>query len=161
MLKAGGSRLNIEWTSSKKTSNKALHVMNLYPGDDVVDLMGVHYFDAWPLKNTQDIWNQYYNITYNGAPWGIGAWLAEARKHHKKLGVAEWGIKRLPGQSAAQADDQVYMHNMYQFFKNNASDIAYEAYFNGNTGEGDSGLCPGKLFPKATAAYKLDWGGGK
>ena len=45
-LKAGGPRLNIEWTTSKKTSNTALHVLSMYPGDDVVDLMGVHYYDA-------------------------------------------------------------------------------------------------------------------
>jgi hypothetical protein len=160
-LKAGGSRLNIEWTNSKKTSNGSLHVMTMYPGDDVVDLWGVHYYDAWPLKNTQTIWNQYYDITYNGAPWGIGAWMAEARKHKKKLGIGEWGIKRLSGQSASQADDPVYIDNMYKFFKSNAGDIAYETYFDGNTGEGDSALCPSNLFPKAASTYRLDWGLGK
>ena len=159
-LKAGGSRLNIEWTNSKKTSNKALHVLDMYPGDDVVDLFGTHYYDAWPLKNTQQIWDQYYNLSYNDGPWGIGAWLAEARKHHKKLGVGEWGIRRLPGQSAAQADDPVYMDNMYRFFRNNAADIAYETYFDGNTGVGSSSICPGNQFPKAAAMYGHDWGQG-
>src|SRR4051794_2476325 len=37
-LKAGGPGLNLEWTSAKKTANTALHVLDLYPGDDAVDL---------------------------------------------------------------------------------------------------------------------------
>src|SRR4051794_30674819 len=48
-LKAGGPGLNLEWTSAKKTANTALHVLDLYPGDDAVDLWGVHYYDGGPL----------------------------------------------------------------------------------------------------------------
>ena len=57
----------------------------MYPGDDVVDLIGVHYYDTGPLKNTQAIWDKYYNITYNNGPWGLGAWLKFARDHKKKI----------------------------------------------------------------------------
>ena len=32
----------------------------MYPGDDLVDLWGVHYYDTGPEKNTQAIWNKYY-----------------------------------------------------------------------------------------------------
>ena len=31
-------------------------------------------------------------MTYNGDLWGLGTWLAAARAHRKKLGVAEWGV---------------------------------------------------------------------
>src|SRR5689334_18255339 len=62
-LKAGGPALNLDWTSAKKTANKALHVLDMYPGDDVVDVIGVHQYDSGPEKNTQATWDKYYNIT--------------------------------------------------------------------------------------------------
>ena len=119
-LKAGGPGLNIEWTSAKKTQNTALHVLDMYPGDDVVDVVGVHYYDSGPEKNTQALWDKYYNITFNGGPWGLGTWLAFAKAHGKQLGIAEWGLWRQGGLSAAQADDPVYIDNMYRFFRANA-----------------------------------------
>jgi len=164
-LKAGGPRLQLEWTISKKTQNRALHVLGtgpddpgMYPGDDVVDHWGTHQYDAWPLKNTQALWDQYYMATYNGTPWGIGAWLAEAQKHGKQLAVGEWGIKQLSNQTAAQADDPVFTDNMYRFFRDHAAGIAYESYFNATTTSGGHALCPGTSYPRAAATYKQDWG---
>jgi hypothetical protein len=164
-LKAGGPRLQLEWTISKKTQNRALHVLGtgpddpgMYPGDDVVDHWGTHQYDAWPLKNTQALWDQYYMATYNGTPWGIGAWLAEAQKHGKQLAVGEWGIKQLSNQTAAQADDPVFTDNMYRFFRDHAAGIAYESYFNATTASGGHALCPGTSYPRAAATYKQDWG---
>ena len=116
-LKAGGPGLNLEWTSAKKTANTALHVLDMYPGDDVVDLWGVHYYDSGPLKSTQALWDKYYNITFNGGPWGLGTWLAAAKAHGKKLGVGEYAVWRQGTLTYAQADDPVYMDNMYRFFR--------------------------------------------
>src|SRR4051812_12553865 len=118
-LKAGGPGLLLEWTNAKRTRNLDLHVMQMYPGDDVVDVMGVHYYDTDPVKDTQALWDEYYDATYNDGPWGLGTWLAAARRHGKRLGVAEWGIKQVPGQTAAEADAPVYMDNMYRFFRDN------------------------------------------
>src|SRR4051812_2259881 len=71
-LKQGGPGLLLEWTSAKRTANKALRVLDMYPGDDVVDLWGVHYYDGGPQKSTQAAWDKYYMATYNGGPWGLG-----------------------------------------------------------------------------------------
>src|SRR3954447_24391925 len=103
-LKAGGPGLNIEWTNAKKTQNRALHVLDMYPGDDVVDVIGVHYYDSGPEKNTQAVWDKYYTITFNGGPWGLSTWLDFAKSRGKKLGIGEWGLWRRDGLSAAQAD---------------------------------------------------------
>jgi hypothetical protein len=150
-LKAGGPGLLIEWTNAKKGKLPAL---SMYPGDDVVDLWGVHYYDTGPKKSTQAIWDQYVNATNDGNPWGIGAWLRAAQAHGKRLGVAEWAI--WDQGEGAKADDPVYMDNMARFFRANAGSIAYETYF--NTG-GIHSLCPSTRFPKAAARYKADWGG--
>ena len=152
-LRAGNPGLNVEWTNAKKPGL----ALQMYPGDDAVDLWGVHYYDSGPQKNTQAIWDQYYDATDHGAPWGIGAWLKAARAHGKRLGVAEWGLWHQGGPMAA-ADDPVYMDNMYRFLSANAGGIAYEAYFNATAGNGGHALCPGTRFPRATATYKADWG---
>jgi hypothetical protein len=65
-LKAGGPAISVEWTNAKKTQNRALHVLAMYPGDDVVDVVGAHYYDTGPEKSTQAVWDQYYTATYNG-----------------------------------------------------------------------------------------------
>ena len=67
------------------------------------------------------------------------------------------GIKQLDSQTAAEADDPVYMTNMYKFFHDNAADIAYETYFNGDTNQGGHALCPGDSYPKSTAVYQKSW----
>ena len=84
-LKAGGPAISVEWTNAKRTLNRALHVLDMYPGDDVVDVVGAHYYDTGPLKSTQAVWDQYYTATYNGGPWGLGTWLAFAQSRGKKL----------------------------------------------------------------------------
>jgi hypothetical protein len=154
-LRAGsGGAVKIEWTNAKKGRVPALQ---MYPGDDVVDVWGVHYYDTGPQKSTQAIWNQYQDATYRGSPWGIHAWLKAAQAHGKKLGVGEWGVWN-QGQGAAKADDPVYMDNMYRFFRDHAGDIAYETYLNANPRDGGHALCPSTRFPKAAARYKANWG---
>ena len=151
-LKAGaGGGLKIEWTNAKRPGL----AMQMYPGDDAVDLWGVHYYDTGPQKSTQKIWDQYYMATDHGAPWGIGAWLKAARAHGKRLGVGEWGVWNQGGRTAA-ADNPVYIDNMYRFFRSNAPSIAYETYFNAMPDE--HALCPSTRFPKAAARYKAGWG---
>ena len=103
----------------------------MYLGDDVVDLWGVHYYDSGPIMNTQPRWDAAYRRTFNGGPWGLGTWLQAAATpveqggHGKRLAVSEWGIWQRGGQTAAAADDPVYVHNMWQFFQANAPTIAY------------------------------------
>jgi hypothetical protein len=158
-LKATAPGVRLEWTNSKKTSNTALDVLAMNPGDDVVDLWGVHYYDSGPLKNTQALWDKYYNISYNGGPWGLGAWLAAAKQHGKKLAVSEYGVWQRNGMTAAQADDPVFIDNMYRFFKANAADLAYESYFNSKPDE--HALCNADgtptAYPNAAAMYQAGW----
>ena len=131
----------------------------MYPGDDVVDVIGVHYYDSGPEKNTQALWDQYYGKTYYGGPWGLGTWLAAARAHGKKLSVGEWAVWRQGTQTAAAADDPVFIDNMYRFFKANAADIAYETHFNSMPDQHTLCNATGAptLFPNAAAKYEANW----
>ena len=49
-LKAAAPGVALEWTNAKRTAGTALHVLDTNPGDDVVDLWGVHYYDSNPRR---------------------------------------------------------------------------------------------------------------
>jgi hypothetical protein len=155
-LKLTAPGVKIEWTNAKASS---LPVSDLAanPGDDVTDLWGLHYYDANAQFKTQQAWDTFYVQTRLGGPQGFGTWLAEAKKRGKKLGVPEWGVwsRQI---SAAEADNPLYIQNMYKTFKANAATIAYENYYNCPLVHR---LHPDTQFPKASARYLKLWSEGK
>src|SRR4051794_41848850 len=86
------------------------------PGDDVVDLWGVHYYDSGPQKGTQALWDQYYGLSDNGGPWGIGAWLAAAQAPGKELGGGGGGLWRQGGQGGPGAGEPAPHQKKYPVF---------------------------------------------
>jgi hypothetical protein len=151
ILRAASPAFLIDWSNAKKGS-LPVNVMETYPGDDVVDIISVHYYDSGPRKMTQAIWDDYANRTFRCGPWGLNTWLAEAKKRGKTLGVPEWGVWR--NGDAGSPDNAVYIANMYSFFSQNAADIAYECYHNMG---GPHQLYPSAEFPKARAEYQRWW----
>lgn len=123
-IKSTAPGVSIDFDMNKSGSSS---VYAAYPGDDVVDVIGVDWYDMYPAYHTQADWDNGYMTTSTNGPIGIGAWLAFARQHGKRLSVPEWGINNGSG---GGADDPIYIQNMFNFFKNNASSIAYECYFN-------------------------------
>ena len=77
------------------------------------------------------------------------------------LGIGEWGLWRQGAMTPAQADDPVYVDNMYRFFKGNAGSIAYDTYTASDSANGGHALCPSTAFPRAAAQYRADWSAGK
>ena len=84
--------VTIEWCNTKK-GKQAGSVLNLYPGNDWVDIIGVDYYDVSPPLNDQATWDKQYMRLYQGGPWGIGAWLEFAKANGKLFACAEWGIR--------------------------------------------------------------------
>jgi beta-mannanase len=120
--------LRVEWTNSK---SQMLPYMDTYPGDDVVDLWGLHQYD-------------------NGAKGIVFAdYVAQAARRGKKVGVGEWGLWR-------NGDNPDYVHRMFAQFRANASKLAYENYYNAKT---DHMLHPRTRYPRAARAYRELWGG--
>jgi hypothetical protein len=160
-LKQGGPAIKVEFNSAKKTSNPEFKSLDLYPGDDVVDGWSIQFYDGGPLKSTQALWDKFYNLTYKGDLFGLGTWLAAAKAHGKKLSVTEWGVWRQGDLTLAQADEPVFVDNMYRFFRDNAASIGYETYFDTDAKNGEHALCHGDGtptgFPNAAATYKADW----
>jgi beta-mannanase len=155
-LKSTAPNLRIEWAMGR-ISNVPFNVMDMYPGDEHVDVIGVHYYDnVGPKIATQAAWDQHYMTTYNGGPAGLGTWLAAAKSRGKRLAVSEWGV--WDQGDLAKADNPVYVENMYRFFRDNAADIAYENYYNRPL---KHQLFPSTRFAQARARYQELWSAGQ
>ncbi|WP_344931449.1 hypothetical protein, partial [Actinoplanes nipponensis] len=119
-----------------------------YPGDEYVDIIGVDTYDSWVD----------WNWALNDPEQGMNAWLAFARRHGKKLSFPEWGLYTTTyedGEAAPGHGDQPgYIQHMYDFFRQNAADIAYEAYFGNDGNDGRNSLWNPVNMPLASAKYQ-------
>jgi hypothetical protein len=161
-LKSAAPGLRIEWTNGRYT-RMAVSPTRAYPGDDVVDVVGIHYYDNpnYPRQSTQAEWDRQSTMTYAGGPMGIATWLPWAAKHSKKLAVSEWavwGVAGFTGSVDRKGDDPVYVRNMHAFLEAHAPAIAYENYFDCLDRHR---LFPDTRFPKASAAYRQLWSAGR
>ena len=160
IFKSVSPDFQIEWTMDKR--GRVLPVSQLYPGDDVVDIIGVDLYDRYPTMPTQAAWDRQLDRTLAGGPYGLGAWMSFARSHSKPLAVPEWGINNgyaLGGTMGVAGDDANFVANMHAFFKANADNLAYENYFNcnqSNVGERYP-LYPVLYSPFASATYQSVW----
>jgi hypothetical protein len=101
-----------------------------YPGDAYVDIVGVDSYDWWPGARDEAGWQVHYAGDY-----GLKFWADFAAAHGKKLSVAEWGNSTgtaVGGASggASGGDNPFYIAKMMEFFRSQAGNLAYEAYFN-------------------------------
>jgi hypothetical protein len=161
-LRSAFPGVKIAWTNAKiYRENFTVDQMN--PGDSWFDYYGLTYYDNYTPLQSQATWNKYVgsHLGTGGSPSGIGAWLAYARAHGKKLGISEWGVWDTDRVTTPQADDPVYIDAMYRFFKANAASIGWETYQNNVTSATDGHqLCPTTPFPRAQAAYARLWRAG-
>jgi hypothetical protein len=157
-----GEQFTIDWNMGQK-GTFPYHVDRMYPGSDVVSIVGVQWYDrCGPVRNEAD-WNKAMNKkSRHGGPYGVGTWLAYAKSKRKRLSIGEWGIGGprhvcpTPG-----IDNPFFIQRAHKFFRDNARHIAYEAYFNGHgasTGRrGSHKLAPANFNPKSAAAYRSLW----
>lgn len=116
-----------------------------YPGDDVVDIIGLSFYDNWPAATSDAVWNSSFQPELN-------FWANFARSRGKKLGFGEWGLGYRRG---GGFDNPLYIQKMFEFFRANASLIAYESYFNCESAE--FLVFPEHLNPRAARVYKTLW----
>jgi hypothetical protein len=156
-LRSAAPNVKIEWSHARRTA-LPMRPLDVYPGGDVVDIVGLVYYDNFSPKITSaNVWASQYRVVDDGWPVGIGAWLDLAKSLNKKLAVAEWGIWNNAGVNAS--DNALFIESMYNFFKANAGSIAYESYH--NCGETKHKLYPVGLFRRASAKYQQLWSAGK
>lgn len=89
-----------------------------YPGDDVVDYIGLDVYDFKYDGSAGERWDKFYLK----APFGL-EWHREfAARHGKRMSYPEWGVGNF-------GDNPVFIEKMHDWFASNANEIAYAAYF--------------------------------
>jgi len=134
---------------------------NVYPGDDVVDVIGIDSYDQYPSVRKAG-----WEAHCSAGNAGVCNAIAFARQHGKKVAVGEWGIAVRDTVNGG-GDDTEYVQRMFDTFVANQDILAYEGYYNAplsiepyNLG---SGICPetGSVDgPEASALYRRLWSRG-
>ena len=89
-----------------------------YPGDDVVDYVGLDVYDFKNEGSAEERWND----LYLKAPFGL-EWHREfAARHGKPMSYPEWGV----GNSG---DNPYFVQQMHDWLMLNEKNVAYAAYF--------------------------------
>jgi len=149
-MRAVAPGLVIDWCGNSGLSQTGFDPFtSLYPGDDVVDIVGVDAYDnKWQVVRDEASWR-----TFRTQSGGVDAWVGFARAHGKKFSVPEWGLFVDGG-----GDNPFYIRKMHDFFAANADVLAYECYFNEPQDYIRSSLSGPTENPAAAAAYAALWG---
>ncbi len=122
-----------------------------YPGNAYVDVIGLDAYDqswaapqtpanAWSATTLPALTTAQQFASANGKPIGFGEWGLAIRSDGHGLG-----------------DDPYFINQMVAWMENGANDVAFESYFDANSG-GVNSLITGGSFPSSLAAFKADLG---
>jgi hypothetical protein len=148
-VRATDLNIRIDWTFNPPGPPNITDAdpYTMYPGDDVVDFIGIEAFDHFPASATRAEWTAHCN-----APAGLCSVIDFARKHGKKLGIAEWGVASCGGSEGG--DSAFYVERVLATFAANLDVMGYEAYFEDDGTEVCSAISSGSTNPNAAAMYK-------
>ncbi|MBL8928497.1 MAG: hypothetical protein JNL54_00090 [Kineosporiaceae bacterium] len=125
----------------------------LYPGDDVVDVVGVDHYDHYQLiAPTRD---RFQRALRPARAAGLQDALDFARAHGKKVAVPEWGLTARDREGGG--DNDFFIYQMYAWFSANAADLAFENYFNEPQEYLQSSIWQNVQNPAAAQEYRTLW----
>ena len=142
MRSVSGARFRFDWSPTTIEGPTA----DAYPGDDVVDLIGLDVYDqAYPLIGDPARRWQFLLARENGLNWHRDF----AHAHGKPRSFPEWGAGTRPDGHGG-GDDPLCIRNMLAWFK--AGDpVDYACYWNYRAPDFDAKLTDGKLPQSAEA----------
>jgi hypothetical protein len=133
-----------------------------WPGDDVVDLVGLDVYDTVPSDRTE--WDAERRWSYlldgvvdEGGDEGYALrWHARfAEEHGKRLSFPEWGLVASVADGGG-GDAPVFVERFADWVSGHS--VAYQVYFERETSSVDSCLSCAGRFPEALAAYRSRFG---
>ena len=152
MKSVPGQNFEFDWnpTESSACGNQPLNSFaSFYPGDDVVNIIGLDQYDIKWMDTTstpQQRWQFFLN-----QPMGLLDHKNFAIAHKKMVSFPEWGLYASGDKYGGGGDDPYYIDQMHAWFTSN--NTAYQSYFNLNWGGGIL-----SNFLNGQARYKSDFG---
>ena len=143
-----GQQFKFDWNFSYGSSS--MDAADAYPGNDVVDIIGIDVYDmTWEGTTPQARWNDYLN-----APLGLQWLVARAKLLGKPFSIPEWGVgTSYDGHGAG--DDPYFVQHMSAWIKANSP--AYVNYWDNDNWEWKGKVSGGNL-PLSGAALKSAFG---
>ena len=153
MRSVPGAHFTFDWCTSWGPAATAPD--SVYPGDDVVDIIGMDIYNRYYSgadADPQHRWN-----TFLTAPYGLNWLVSFAHAHGKALSIPEWGTGEwLVGDGGiGGGDDPLFVGNMCQFIKANGA--TYSDYWDINA-SGYNASVSDYEHPLAGAALKAAFG---
>lgn len=138
-----------------KGSNERLgSLTQLYPGDDVVDVVGCDTYDSYTTRVRTP--TDFARVARPDNAAGLLDVVDFARQHGKTFAVPEWGLTRVKSHGAG--DNPVFMQAMHSFFADHAATLEFENYFNEAADYLQSSLFSPVQNPRAADTYLQLWG---
>lgn len=142
-LKKGGPKLRIVFNPNEGKGNSLADATKAYPGDDVVDIIGIDAYDWSPPYDDERAWQKHLT-----QPGGWDFWGEFAREHGKMFAVPEWGV--IPGSSDSGGDNPEFVTRVMKWMNANADIMAFDTYFDERE---DYCRCSLTQNPQARQAY--------
>ena len=146
-----------------------------WPGDDVVDIVGLDVYDQCYAQNTypwpsnaapaeiearrQRAWN---DVLLHGDK-GLIFWRDFAARHGKPFSIPEWGVHN-PKDQHGGMDNPAFVEQMHAFIMNPSNRVMFHCYFDVQAGDGHHQLSPGlsgaetNEFPLSAARFRQLFG---
>lgn len=103
------------------SADRTAALTQLYPGDDVVDIIGLDVYDTGTTAaDSSAAWDA--NVAANGTGPGLSDLLSFAASKNKGVGLPEWGLY---GRT-----NPVYVQKMYDWLNTNSAVAVLDMYFN-------------------------------
>lgn len=119
MRSVRGAHFSFDWCVAAGV--RPISLAAYYPGDDVVDSIGIDVYDNGVPAGVHDRWRWLYD-----RPAGVGAIVRFARRHHKPLAVPEWGLQPRSVAGGGGADPS-FVRGIARLIAR--QDVSFEAYF--------------------------------
>jgi len=140
LREAAGSNFTFDWCTS--WGQNATAPDSVYPGDDVVDVIGM------------DVYNRYYTQALSApaarwanllaAPYGLNWLVSFAALHKKRISFPEWGTGEWTAGDGGTGggDDPLFVTNMAAFMQ--ANNVSYCCYWDINAGSYNARVSDGE-----------------
>lgn len=142
-------------TYNRGTSGTAVTFESMYPGDDVVDIIGLDVYDTKWMDDTSTPEARWADALTQ--PMGLEEFKAFTASKGKPMSIPEWGLwERDHDDNGGVGDNPYFIDGVADFIELNAENIVYHGYFNHLSGwTGDHRLAS---YPNAQARYKARFG---
>jgi hypothetical protein len=144
-FRAKSSNFKFVWNPNLSDQYTMPNVQDCYPGDDVVDSIGLDIYDE-NYSNIADPAARFQHDVVNVA-YGLNWQASFAAAHQKPISFPEWGMGQV-------GDNPVMMQSMANWFASNQT--AFQCYWNGYSNSGYAGNLG--AYPKQQAVYAQMFG---